>query len=269
MKKNIILIKLGGSVITHINKPYVPKPCNIKSLISEIKKSESGYKIIIGHGGGSFPHVPAHKYKVNLGFINENSRYGAALTQRSASDLNKIIMKEMLKQKISAFSFSPSSGAIADGKKIVEWDLKPLYMALDSGFLPVTYGDVVLDKKQGVCIASTEEVFRYISNEINPKMIIIGTDVDGVFSSDPKVNKNSKLIPLINQTNIDSIFTSSGKLRKFNVTGGMASKIQLLYEISAKTGAECIIFNANKKGRLYSILKGKKTIATKIMAKRL
>jgi isopentenyl phosphate kinase len=59
----------------------------------------------------------------------------------------------------------------------------------------------------------------------------------------------------------------SGKLRKFNVTGGMASKIKLLYKISRDTGAKCVIFNATVEGRLSEVLNRKTTNFTLIDAK--
>lgn len=261
-----MFIKLGGSVITDINKPYFARIGRIRSLIEEIKSAKN-LRIIIGHGGGSFPHVPAHKYNVDKGFINAKSRFGATLTQRSAADLNAIIINEMIKKGMTAFTFPPSAGVIAENRTIKSWNLKPLQMALEKGFIPVTYGDLVLDKRQGVCIASTEEVFRYMAHVMKPKLIAIGTDVDGVFDSDPKVNKNAKIIKSINSKNIEKMSADSGKLRKFNVTGGMASKIKLLYKISRDTGAKCVIFNATVEGRLSEVLNRKTTNFTLIDAK--
>ena len=60
-------IKLGGSVITNTEKPYTAKIGTIRRVLNEIKeaKRDKDFNLIIGHGGGSFPHIPAHKYKVN------------------------------------------------------------------------------------------------------------------------------------------------------------------------------------------------------------
>ena len=264
--KKIVLVKIGGSSITNINVVNSAKIEAISRLATEIKEGGKKFNVLLGHGGGSFPHVPAHKYKTGLGLINEKSHLGASLTQSSASELHSIVMQQLIKHDIPAFSFPPSASAIAKDRRIVKWDIEPIKKALDNGFMPVTYGDVVLDLKQGVCISPTEELFRYIASKLRPTQIIIGTDVDGVYTCDPKTSKEAKLIPLIDSNNINSVSADVGKLRKFNVTGGMGSKIRFLHNISVNMGTECIILNANKKNRLKDALMGKTVISTKIVA---
>lgn len=264
--KDIVMVKLGGSSITNVNVPNSAKVAAIKRLANEIKSSSDSCKIVLGHGGGSFPHVPAHKYKTGLGLINKNSLIGTSITQRAASQLHGIIMEQLVKIGVPAFSFPPSAGVIANGKKITTWNIEPIFDALEKGFMPVIYGDVALDKEQGVCIVPTEELFRYISNKLKPKRIVIGTDVDGVFTCDPKTNKDAKLVPIIDSENINQVAADRGRLRKFNVTGGMGSKIRFLHQISINTGAECIILNADKKDRIKDAIMGKKVVSTKIVA---
>ncbi|MCL4365507.1 isopentenyl phosphate kinase [Candidatus Marsarchaeota archaeon] len=256
----IIMIKLGGSVITEVDHPITPKISKIRELLREIKKSKR-QNIIIGHGGGSFPHVPAHKYKIQEGLINSSSLFGTALTQKAASDLHSIIISEMLRLKMRAFSFSPSSSVVARGKRIMKWDVAPIKSALELGFVPVVYGDVAIDMKQGICITSTEEIFRYLSGKLKPWKIIIGTDVDGVFTSDPKASDGARLIKVITRDNLNKADFSNIR-RKFDVTGSMRSKVLALYEMSRNSHAVCQIINANKRGRLYDAISGKKVMST-------
>jgi len=265
MAEGLILVKLGGSVITDAGKPRTPRLREIRRLIKEIKRSGSK-NIVIGHGGGSFPHVPAHRYKVQCGLINKSSRFGASLTQRAAADLHGIVINEMLKLKMPAFSFSASSGAVADGKRITGWDLDVLRKAIKNGFIPVTYGDLAIDSKQGVCIVSTEEIFRYLALKLRPKMVIIGSDVDGVFTDDPKMTRAARFITNINKDNIKGIALSPENKRKFNVTGSMKSKVELLYKISESCSATCQIVNANVPGRLYNAILGKPVKSTTVKA---
>ncbi len=257
----LILVKLGGSVITDINKPKTPKLHEIRRLINEIKVAGKHKKIIIGHGGGSFPHVPAQKYKVSFGFINSKSAIGTSVTQRSASELHHIIINEMIKAGLSALSFPPSSGAVANKKRIISWNTKAIVKALSLNFVPVVYGDITLDNKQGVCVVSTEEVFRYLATKLKPTKIIIGTDVDGVFSADPQTVKDAKIITKIGTSDIRKVAFSSIN-RKYNVTGSMQSKVKLLCEISKKNSVTCQIVNARIPGRIHDAILGKPVIST-------
>lgn len=265
MGRGLVFVKLGGSIITDPDKPRTAKLLTIRRLIAEIDAAREGRSVIIGHGGGSFPHVPAHKYKIQLGLLNKKSLMGTSITQRYASELHGIIIDEMLKMKIPVFSFSPSCATISRRGSIKDWSLKPVSKALSNDFVPVTYGDVGLDSGQGVCILSTEEIFRHFAKTLKPSNIIIGTDVDGVFDADPKENPDARLITKITKQNINSINAGVGG-RKYNVTGGMKSKVRLLYEISKLSGAKCQIVNIRVPGRLKDAMLGKKVVSTVIMA---
>jgi len=61
MRKKIVLIKLGGSLITNKQKPFTPKISVIDDLSRQIKEAldeDKSLQLIIGNGGGSFPHCP-------------------------------------------------------------------------------------------------------------------------------------------------------------------------------------------------------------------
>ena len=76
------LVKIGGSVITDIKKESTAKPHVIKRIFSEIKPHLKNTRVIVGHGSGSFAHVPAHKYNVNLGLIDEKKYCGCINNSR-------------------------------------------------------------------------------------------------------------------------------------------------------------------------------------------
>lgn len=238
----------------------------LSGIFSEIKSSRLEGKLIIGHGVGSFAHVPAKKFRTTEGNSGRRSILGASITQHSALELHDIVIRKAIASGLPAFSFSPSSAALARGRTICEWDTSPIKEALAQGFVPITHGDVVADSVQGFSVASTEEVFSYLAAELKPGRIVIGTDVDGIFDDDPKSNPDASLIEEVNRHNIAEITRYAKGSRKVDVTGGMRSKLEYLYNISMKTGAECIIINAKRKGRVRSALLGMKVIGTKINA---
>lgn len=79
--EKLILIKLGGSVITDKSKPFTARPGAIKRLVGEIKQAGKIYKgkILIGHGSGSFGHTVAAKYKTQEGIDKKDSINGRPL----------------------------------------------------------------------------------------------------------------------------------------------------------------------------------------------
>ena len=116
--KELILIKLGGSIITNKGKEYFAREENITRLAREIKLAlnKTNIKIIVGHGAGSFAHTPAYKYKTKDGLITENSLFGMGVTEESARLLNQIVVKKFIGAKIPTYAFSPGSFLISDAK---------------------------------------------------------------------------------------------------------------------------------------------------------
>src|SRR5688572_4645360 len=95
MKKALVIIKIGGSVITEkgSNKSIFKKAI-ARRLFSEIR-SAGKFKLILVHGAGSFGHPLAKKYRLNEGYINSNSYKGVALTKSSVLKLNRLVLDEM------------------------------------------------------------------------------------------------------------------------------------------------------------------------------
>ena len=74
MSKKLIIVKLGGSLITDKTKPFTARMEIIADLAQQIKEAldeDKNLSLIIGNGGGSFPHYPAVKYQMNDGIKNE------------------------------------------------------------------------------------------------------------------------------------------------------------------------------------------------------
>ena len=260
--KGLIFVKLGGSLITDKSRPYTERPDVIKRLAQEIHSARSkGAKLVIGHGGGSYPHEPAKLYQTQKGFISPDSRKGLAVVQDSAARLNRIIIKALMDAGEDAISFQPSSFALAKSSRIVEGYAKPIEKALEAGMLPVVYGDVGFDLSQGCCILSTEEIFAFLAKALKPERIIMAGKVDGVFTADPNRDSSAKLIMEITKDNFHGIkkyLTSSDGI---DVTGGMLLKVEKCLEL-AGTGAQCEIVNGLKPGNLQNALSGQSGLGT-------
>lgn len=259
--KELILIKLGGSVITDKGREFTPKQKNILRLAKEIREAKNKYlgKIIVGHGGGSFPHTPASKYQTKKGLINKDSVIGAALVEDAARKLNMIVVSNFLSQKLPAFTFSPSSFLISDTLVCSKSYLDPIKKALEVGILPVVYGDVVMDKKLGVTIFSTEKILsvlvKALKEEYKIRMIYV-TNVDGVY------DEKGKTIPEISTKNFNALKTAIIGSRGIDVTGGMLHKVEEALILAKRYKTRTTIINGERRGNLKKAILGKETTST-------
>ncbi len=262
----VILVKLGGSLITDKEKPFTAKMRVIKNLAQQIKaalQNDPKIKLVIGNGGGSFPHCPAVKYQMKEGIKNEEQKMGFCLVQDAAARLNRIIVNELLKIGVKAVSVHPSSMIIASNGKIIKFFTEPIINLMKLGITPVIYGDIVYDQVLGSKIFSTEQLLSELAmvlkkNNIPVDRVIHNGLTKGVLDID------GKLIPLISEKSIQDIKKIFTGTKGFDVTGGMLHKVGESMEL-AKYGITTLIVNGNaKKNLLKNAILGMKVEGTVI-----
>jgi len=259
--ENLILIKLGGSLITDKTKPFTPKEAVIRRLGREIKETLRSFpgRIIIGHGSGSFGHIVAAKYKTQNGIINQKSIKGLALVADAAIQINRIVIKNLLKVDLPVFSLAPASFLTATNQRLNEAFLKPILELLKQGLIPVIYGDVILDGQRGCCIFSAEKILnifaKNLKKEFNVLRVIHCGDTNGVYDD------NRKTIPVITQNSFREFQKAIGASGTTDVTGGMLHKVNESLKI-ARVGISSLIINGRKSGNLKKAILGGKARGT-------
>jgi len=255
----LVFVKLGGSLITDKTKPFTARLHVINRLAREIHeaKEEGKLKLLVGHGGGSFPHVPAKKYEVHKGVVSPETYKGVAEVQDAASRLNRIVVESLIEAGENAVSVQPSACALARNGKIAHFDVKPLKRMLSENLLPVPYGDVVVDLERGCSILSTEVIFDYLARRLKPKRIILAGVTDGVFTSDPQLNPKAKKIPEVTPKNFEEIKSSLKGSYGIDVTGGMLHKVETLVGL-AEHGITSNIISGLEEGNLKNAMLGRK-----------
>jgi len=251
--KDIILIKLGGSLITDKTKAYIARPQVIKRLAREIKNCwDKGFRFVISHGSGSFGHTSAAKYKTADGIISKESVYGLAVVQQDAISINRIINKIFLSEGLPVLTFVPSSFSFAGNCRLAGIFVEPIIEALEIDALPLVFGDVILDKTKGCCIFSGEVT---LDNLISP-LIKAGCSVKKVIqlgNTDGVYNKEGKTVPKIDHKNFADIKKLIWVSGSSDVTGGMLHKIEESLKI-AQRGINCWIINGERKNTLLNAI---------------
>ncbi len=254
MNNNLTIIKIGGSVITDKHVPFSVDAETIKNIISELELVKKE-KTIIVHGGGAFGHPIAKKYMLNKGFKNNDQIKGIVETSHAMLSLNKIIVDMFTEAEFPVISFSPHDIFITKYGRIYRSFLQPLNHALELGLIPVLFGDIVYDATQGVAILSGDQIISYLSMKLKASRVILGTDIDGIYSSDPKIDSKAQLIPELNPENYRRILKllKSTSESQIDVTGSMYGKVRELVKV-AKNGIDIYIVNARKPGNISKIL---------------
>ena len=267
MKKNdFVVLKFGGSVITDKEKPFMARISVIDRLAREVSKYKG--KMIIIHGGGSFGHPVAYKYKIKNGYRRQNQLIGFAKTHSAMQKLNIIVTQRLIKYGVPAVSVPPVSATLSQDGIIKKIEYETIERMLNMGLVPVLYGDTVLDMNRGFTIVSGDQIASHLSIKFNATRLIFVLDVDGLFTSDPrKTPEEAKLIEKLSVQSLKkaTIFERRGGI---DVTGGIAEKVKWIIPVAEK-GIPVILLNGNVPRRLEKAMAGEKIVGTYIYAQNL
>jgi isopentenyl phosphate kinase len=260
--KQMLMVKLGGGVITDKNVHYGLREDVLSRLASEIAR---GYamlgesKLIIGNGAGSFAHFSAHKYKTTEGFVDENSRVGMGWVRHDAVKLNQIVFEQLLLANVPVFSYSPSSLMSVSNRLTKQIFTESIEDGLKNGIVPLVYGDVVVDALRGCDVYSTERVFdelaKYFAKNYQVKVIHVSAE-EGVYKTG-----QASVFEKITKDNFEEVKQHLGGSKGVDVSGGMLHKVEECLELT-KLGINSLIVSGMVEGRVAEVISGKKTVGT-------
>jgi isopentenyl phosphate kinase len=260
-KSRTVIVKLGGSVITDKRAAFKANHQSMHRIARELTRVRD--RLIILNGAGSFGHIPVKRSGLDKGF--SRARIGSfAATKLQLLRLQTILASVLCSHMIPVVAFNPSSFMIARSGRLCKAELAPIREFLDLGLVPLFGGDLLPDLDQGWRVVSADQMASWIAPKVEASMIIYGTDVDGLYSSDPKISKGAELITTISCDDIHKVATSALRSRMPDVTAGMQGKL-LEAEHAARKGVEVVIMNLRKPENLLPILEGRQGRWTTIL----
>ncbi|MEM1803732.1 MAG: isopentenyl phosphate kinase [Desulfurococcaceae archaeon] len=255
-----VYVKLGGSLVTVKGKPVSINYKALESIAYILRKaSDSGVRLIVGNGGGSFAHYVVLKHG-SIGY-----RDLTVLCQRSTRILNHIIVDFLLENGIKATSVQTSAIVYYDNStRSLRVCAEPVKQFLVNDIVPVVYGECIIGAGN-VIVVSTERIFELLAREISPRRIVLLTDVNGVYTCDPKKCKDASLIKRITRDTFEEVLLLLKQGAMDDATGSMFGKVQVAGKLAFELGVEVVITSGlNTKSALEAITGGYPEEATLI-----
>jgi isopentenyl phosphate kinase len=258
-----IVLKVGGSIITKKDTKDFPLSIEeikrhadeyirydeMERIGKELKEAlgEKNIQLILVNGVGPFGH-----FLVNHDRPDEEVRESVRL-------LNERFVSKLRSAGLDVVPLPPSESCeFKDGKFDISylWDISE--MLLEEGKVPSTYGDVLDSGK----IISGDDLAALLAERWHADKIIMATDVDGIFTKNPALDKDAKIIKRID-ANSGAEIKAEYTVDKVDVTGGMESKVEKM-KSAVRFGIKCQIINGLKKGNIKAALLGDESIGTMI-----
>ncbi len=267
----LVFVKLGGSILTDKTAAEAldrPALAAAAGALASALAADPELRLLVGHGGGSFGHYWAERYATQHGARDEHGWQGVARVSDAMGRLNRAIVAQLLEAGIAAIGVQPAASAVASGGTLRSLAVEPLQamLALDAPrrLTPVIHGDVALDQLQGATILSTESLFAFLTPLLKPRRIVLVGE-GGVYTADPRRDPHAVRIDTIGPANVDAVLQMTGASHGADVTGGMASKVSLMWQLVRATPGLRVQLIGNSPAALTAALRGDDVEGTVIL----
>lgn len=244
-----IVIKVGTSTLTHktgrLNIRRVEKLvktlADIHNAGHEILLVSSG-SIGLGMGKLGLKHKPADtptkQACAAVGQCELMNMYGKLFSDYSLNVAQLLLTKYVL---------------LEDRRMNVENAIESI---LSYGVIPIiNENDTVAIEELELEVGENDTLSAIIATVAKADMLVILSDIDGLYDCDPRKNANAKLIEVVE--NIDKRIEdfASGAGSELG-TGGMATKIAAA-KITKEAGIDMVVMNGSNPEDLYDMVQGK------------
>ncbi len=242
-----IVIKIGSRVLASTRQGLNAQ--RIRRIVREISElHQRGYEIVIVSSGA----IVAGMKELGL----NNKPKGISLKQAAASigqsKLIQLYERLFRGTGIKVAQILLTRDDMADRRRFLN-SRNTLLTLLSCRVIPVINENdtVAVDE---IKFGDNDLLSGLITNLVDADILIILSDINGLFTADPSVDPAATLIPVVGEINrqIESI---AGESSTIEGTGGMASKVETAKKVS-EFGIPTIIMNGNVPGLLGRALEG-------------
>ena len=245
-----IVIKLGTNTLTNkdgsLDLKYLQ---SIASQVSELKKQ--GKDIIIVTSGAIGSGCSELGIKEKLRDINMR-QVAAAVGQSSLIEsYKKIFSKYNLKVAQILLTYEAFSN-----RKIYLNLRNSINTLLKLDIIPViNENDPISPHEIATTFGDNDKLSVLVASKMEADLLVMLTDVDGLYDKNPQNNKDAKLIKTVDK--IDSkIERIAGQTKSLRGLGGMRTKIDAA-KVAMNSGCGMVIVNGRIKNVLVNLIKGK------------
>jgi glutamate 5-kinase len=135
---------------------------------------------------------------------------------------------------------------------------------LELGALPViNENDTVATDE--IVIGDNDTLAAIVARSIGADLLVLLSDIDGLYTADPKRNPDAQLIPQVDEIT-PQILSLAGGAGSSLGTGGMATKLRAA-QIAMDAGVDMVIANGETPEVLYDLFDGK-AVGTRFSGKK-
>jgi glutamate 5-kinase len=129
-----------------------------------------------------------------------------------------------------------------------------LQTLLDYGVIPIINENDTVSVDE-IKFGDNDNLSGMVVHLVDADLLVILSDIDGLYTADPRLDASAELIPLVEKITAD-LERGAGDAQSLVGTGGMRSKIMTARKVGAY-GSPVAIINGKKAGLLHALFEGR------------
>lgn len=253
-----IVVKVGSSTLTHstggLNIRAVETLCKV---LSDLKNA-----------GNELIFVSSGAIAMGIGKLSLKGRPEDIPTKQAAAAVGQCELMYVYDKLFSEYNHTVAQILIT-GDDISHKDRyrnfsNTINRLLELGALPIiNENDTVATDE--VSVGDNDTLAAVVAANINAELLVLLSDIDGLYTADPHKDKNAHLIEQVDMIT-DEILELGGEKGSALGTGGMRTKLHAA-QICMEKNCDMIIANGSKPELLYDILDGK-SVGTRFVCRK-
>ncbi len=242
-----IVIKIGTSTLAYktglLNIRRVEEICKV---ISDLKNA--GHEIVLVSSGA---------IGLGLGKLHIQSRPDDIPTKQAAAAVGQCELMSIYEEYFGVYNHTVAqiliTGAFAELEDYGKNLDNTLSRLLSLGAIPIVNENDTVTTDE-IVIGDNDTLGAIIANKVEADMLILLSDIDGLYTGDPHKDENATRIEVVEEIT-DEIRLLAKDRSSVLGTGGMITKIRAA-EMVTPRGIEMVVANGNNPAVLYDIVNG-------------
>ena len=247
---NRIVVKVGTSTLTYdTGKINIRRMSSLARVLSDLKNSGKEVALVtsgaIGVGVGKLglkerpQDTPGRQAAATVGQCELMFLYDKFFGEYGNITGQLLVTKDDFENEERHTNLHNSS------MKLFEYGAIPVVNENDSVAVEeIVFGD-------------NDSLSAHVAKIVDADLLIILTDIDGLFSANPREDENAVLIHNVDEIN-DDILALAGGTGTSRGTGGMVTKLHAA-QIATEAGINTVVMNGSDPEELYKLLDGRQT----------
>ncbi|MDD2363127.1 MAG: glutamate 5-kinase [Oscillospiraceae bacterium] len=243
-----VVVKIGTSTLTYANgKLNLRRIESLVRVLSDIKNSGKEVLLVTsGAIGVGAAHLGLTERPRDMGGKQAAAAVGQCelmyIYDKHFSEYGHVTAQVLLTRDVIDDK-NRKNNVINTIQRLLEYGAVPIVNENDTvSFEEIEFGD-------------NDSLSAVVAVLSGADALIILTDIDGVYTADPRTNPDAKFIPLVEKIDDDLRKAASGA-GSSRGTGGMITKLHAA-EIASAQGISTVILNGSDPSRLYDLFEGK------------